>query len=237
MRLNAFKTAQAIRSPLRRGVSKIDPYLEILQDTTPLMSSLRRGFSRVAAAIAFLAACTAASSIFGCLAPFQATVKQTDKEPGIVRDNEPGEKSASLIKPEIRSEDAQSPARRDQSNGGPPRKPAVEMGPKAESPGASKGEREDQQVKKAALEMAKAFASVVKIRICHAVDGDQWWVTLYDDTGTAIDLKQYTWNRQSEKLDPYLVLKRIPRSQLYADIARKKQGTACEVIDPPRPTP
>lgn len=237
MRLNAFKTALVIRSPLRGGVSKIDPHSKILQDTAPLMPFLRRSFSHVAGAIAFLAACTAASSILGCLAPLQGIVKQTDKEPGIVRDNEPGEKSAGLIKPEILSDDAQSPVRRDQSNGGPPQKPAVGMGPRTESPRASKGEREDQQVKNAALEMARAFPSVVKIRVCYAVDGDQWWVTLYDDTGTAIDLKQYTWNRQLEKLDPYLVLKRIPRSQLHADIARKKQGTVCEVIDPPRPAP
>lgn len=225
------------RGASRKAMSRLDPNREVFEHTGRLNSCFTSGFSRAVRAIVFVAACTIASGIGGCVVPLQGTVKQTDEGSGIVRENASDEKSARLIKPMIPPEDTESPGERNQSTAGPPPKPALQTSPKGEPPRTPKGEWEDQKVKNAALEMARVFPSVVKIRVCYAVDDDEWLVTLYDDIGTAIDLKQYTWSREQEKLEPYLVLKRIPRGQLKADIARKKQGTACEVIDPPRPTP
>lgn len=92
---------------------------------------------------------------------------------------------------------------------------------------------ESQKVKAAAIKMAKATPTVIKIKVCYAVENDEWWVTLYDDHRTMIDLKQYTWNREKLALEPYLVVRQIPRSQLERDLTRKTPGKACEILDYP----
>jgi hypothetical protein len=106
---------------------------------------------------------------------------------------------------------------------------------------SQKRQWEDQKIKESAFEVAKGYPNVSKIKICYAVKDDEWWVTLYDDIGAAIDLKQFTWNRELEKLEPFLVLKRIPSNRLQAQLSEEEPGRACEILTVPRepepPTP
>jgi hypothetical protein len=95
---------------------------------------------------------------------------------------------------------------------------------------------EDSKVKNAAKEIATGLPSVKKIQVCYAVDSDEWWVSLYDDVGTDIDIRQFIWNREQETLEPFLVLNRIPKTRLNAHISRKTRDRACETLEPGSPT-
>ncbi|MGC8660067.1 MAG: hypothetical protein ACP5U1_13440, partial [Desulfomonilaceae bacterium] len=96
---------------------------------------------------------------------------------------------------------------------------------------------EEEAIRQAALDIAKNIDTVKKIRICHIENEDEWWVTLYDDIGPVIDLKQYVWDRDSETLRPFLVLKRISHTRYEAQLTAKEPDRKCEVLDPPsKPT-
>lgn len=92
---------------------------------------------------------------------------------------------------------------------------------------------EDQAVKDAAIEIARSFPQTKKIKICYSINDDEWWVTLYDFTDSFIDLKQFTWNRETKKLEPFLVLKKIPPNRLQEHLSEEESGKACEVVDSP----
>lgn len=91
---------------------------------------------------------------------------------------------------------------------------------------------EDQQVKAAALELAKNIGGIEKIKVCYVDKDDEWWATLYEDIGAVIDVKQFIWNRESEKFDPFLILKRISKSKLDSDLKHNEPGRKCFVIAP-----
>jgi hypothetical protein len=98
-----------------------------------------------------------------------------------------------------------------------------------------KREWEDQKVKEAALELAKNFPRVTKIKVCYSVKDDQWWVTLFDNAGAYTDLKPYTWNRNLEKLQVFLVVNRIPSTRVQEQLNQEEPGKACEVLDANQP--
>jgi hypothetical protein len=107
--------------------------------------------------------------------------------------------------------------------------------------GANKAEKQPKpvnitdfdRVKEAALDMAKNMATIKKIKICHVKSADEWWVTLFDDIGPMIDLKQYVWDPDSETLTPFLVLKKIAKSRLDHYLTLKEQDKTCQTMDPP----
>ncbi len=96
---------------------------------------------------------------------------------------------------------------------------------------------EDQKVKNAAFEMARSIPSVTKIQVCYALEDDEWWVILYDDLGSAIDVKQFVWNREQELLEPFLVINRIPRGSLDLHLTRRTPDRACQILDRPLSRP
>ena len=99
-------------------------------------------------------------------------------------------------------------------------------------PKSSAGQWEDQKVRKAAQEILKRYPTAKKVKICYAVKDDEWWVILYDDAGTYYELRQFVWDRDREKLDPHLVLKRIAKSRLQDHLTANEPDRACEVMDP-----
>lgn len=90
-----------------------------------------------------------------------------------------------------------------------------------------------QQVKAAAIKKATGIPTVLKIKVSYAVDSDEWWVILYDDRGPLIDLKQYVWNRETQKLEPFLVLRQIAKSQLERHLTEKLPGRVSHILDYP----
>ena len=102
--------------------------------------------------------------------------------------------------------------------------------------GGSSPNWEDQKVRIAALEMARSIPSTSKVKICYDAKHDEWWVTLYDRQGAMFDLKQFVWERESEKLEPFLVQQRISQTKLEDHVKREEKGRACEAFDPPNGT-
>jgi hypothetical protein len=104
--------------------------------------------------------------------------------------------------------------------------PGVQSGPAGQ-------EWEDQKVRDAAVAIAKASSEVQRIKICYAVKQHEWWVILYERGQGFFELKQYIWNKESEKLEPYLVQKRIPAARLQQHLTEEEPGKACEILEPP----
>ena len=170
-------------------------------------------------------------SVIGCVLPFQKNIGQGDRRPQLTAENRYPSKPTRLIHPRLAPESA-GPDR----VGEPAQKGAVaKQAGTATKPAVTAPQRkvwEDQKVKAAAQEMTKSFPAVTKIQVCYQMEADEWWVALLDDMGTEIDVKQFTWNREHEKLEPFLVLKRIPASRLEAHLATKRPGMACEILEP-----
>ncbi len=83
------------------------------------------------------------------------------------------------------------------------------------------------------MDIAKNIDTIKKIRICHVENEDEWWVTLFDDIGSVIDLKQYVWDRDSETLRPFLIQKRISKARFESQLTSTSPDRTCEVMDPP----
>jgi hypothetical protein len=92
---------------------------------------------------------------------------------------------------------------------------------------------EESQVKVEARELAKRIGSIEKIKMCYVDEDDEWWATFYQDIGSVIDVKQFIWNRESQRFEPFLVLKRISKSKLAAELNRNEKGRHCAVVPPP----
>ncbi len=88
------------------------------------------------------------------------------------------------------------------------------------------------KVRNAALNQAKFIPNIKKIKMCYAVKDDEWWIILYEQGDGFYELKQYTWNRDEERLESYLVLTRIPTDQLTQNLSAAEPGRACEAFNP-----
>lgn len=97
-------------------------------------------------------------------------------------------------------------------------------------------EWEDQKVRHAAMGLRDAHGPAQKMKLCYAVKDDEWWVTFYEDAGSHYELKQYVWDRDLERLEPFLVLKRVGKERFDQHLSMGEPDRACEVIDlsPPR---
>lgn len=202
----------------------------------------------------------------GCIVPSQEGMRKADLSLQRPSDSQPEMKTGSgpLIKPSIPQESAAtSPAPRTPENASARPEDAAQRPtvgtdnpfdekpkPKAEPPktyeapqppagpkGPAKQEWEDQKVREAAVEMAKASPEVKKIKICYAVKEHEWWVVLYERGEGYFELKQFIWNKESERLEPYLVVKRIPAARLQQHLTEEEPGKACEVMELPSMAP
>jgi hypothetical protein len=184
----------------------------------------------------------------GCIIPSQQSVKNPQTE---VQSNGPINmaRPGKLLKPTIQESaepsdqpsevktipDAQpsQPAPEPPAGAPAPERSEIQPLPAAATRGAKQEWAEDQKVRQAALEKAKSYPSVKKIKICFSVKEDEWWVTLYEHSGGTINLKPYTWNREKEELEEFLVLRQIPISRLQQSLQEEEAGKACEVVDAP----
>jgi hypothetical protein len=113
----------------------------------------------------------------------------------------------------------------------------AQSGPSASAP-PKKASYHDEgpQVKAAAWELVKSIGEVEKMKVCYVTKDDEWWVTFYQDIGPVIDVKQYIWNRNLERLEPFLVLKRVSKAKLADELKREEPGRRCDIISPPKKT-
>ncbi|MGC8908873.1 MAG: hypothetical protein ACP5M0_15740 [Desulfomonilaceae bacterium] len=90
---------------------------------------------------------------------------------------------------------------------------------------------ERERVRLAALDEAKELGSVIRLKICYVKEDDEWWAILYRDEGPIIDLKQFVWNRKTEKLEPFLVIRQIKKEELDSELRKKEPGKTCTLED------
>lgn len=91
---------------------------------------------------------------------------------------------------------------------------------------------DEQKVKNAAVELIKGMESPKKYLICHDEIQDEWSLTVFDDIGHVLDVKQFFWNAESDKMEPFLVLTRIPKGRLKYELSRRSTGKNCSSYDP-----
>ena len=102
--------------------------------------------------------------------------------------------------------------------------------PPAEPKEVSK-EWEDQRIKLAARQLAAQSTGIKKGKICYSVKGDEWWVVLYQDGAEAYEVKQFIWNRDQERLEPFLVVTRIAKNRLDDHLNGSEPNRTCEILD------
>jgi len=200
------------------------------------------------------------SSITGCIVPSQESVKGPSWPAQQPRTSEsegklPGQ---GLVKPFIPPESEQGSGTRDaasriakqdqsdtaepqghikaeQSTPAPGQPSAAPSGPARTEPEPKSSAKtwEDEKVKALALELGKTGSAGAKMKICYAVKKDEWWVILYEDTGSVFELKQYSWNRNENKLEPFLVFKTVPKDNIEEHLKATEPDRACEVLEIP----
>ncbi len=123
------------------------------------------------------------------------------------------------------------------------RNPDLTTGPpgnKSKSPPDQTDDSEEERdVREAALKLIKNSEnpeSLINIKICYVTTDREWWVSIYDDLGSQIDIKSYIWDRENQRLRPFLVLTRIPKKKLSQHLRTSGSDRLCFVMDPPKKT-
>lgn len=96
-----------------------------------------------------------------------------------------------------------------------------------------KPEEEAARVRTAALDLAKSLGQVERMKVCYSNKDKEWWAIFYQDIESGIDVKQFFWNSDGEKFEPFLVMKRIPKTKLEAEAKKDEPEKTCTVVTPP----
>jgi hypothetical protein len=105
-------------------------------------------------------------------------------------------------------------------------------GPEVITRGPEQPPRQSEQgrVERAARELAADQHNLLKVSICFVPRFQEWWVVLYEDLGHSVEVKKYTWNFETEKLERFLVLERVPHSKLNEEDSVPVKGGTCQAI-------
>jgi len=120
-------------------------------------------------------------------------------------------------------EEKKRPARRPSTPEVIPEKPTEKLRP----------EDEAARVKKAARDLASTVGQIKRMKVCYSKKDKEWWAILYEDMGSSVDVKQFIWSAESEKFEPFLVMKRIPKAKMDAEAKKDEIDKTCTVVDPP----
>lgn len=93
---------------------------------------------------------------------------------------------------------------------------------------------EEGEVREAALKLAQNCESPLNIKICYVTADREWWVSIYDDLGAQVDVKEYIWDKENQRLRPFLVLTRIPKNKLEDQLRKSGPDRVCFQLDPPK---
>jgi hypothetical protein len=174
--------------------------------------------------------------VSGCIVPSQQAMKAPENLGNQARTPPLQSEPSALIKPVISPENSEKPkmvpAGTDQSEAPTPTTERPELDPKpADDQSGDAKELDDAKVRTAGIELAKLSPAVKKMGICYSVKDDEWWVTLYEPAGNVYELKSFTWNPEQEKLEPFLVPKRVPIAEFDNHLAEAGVGKLCKLID------
>lgn len=89
---------------------------------------------------------------------------------------------------------------------------------------------EDARITGVMRELAKSVGGVTLAKLCYVKDDDEWWIMLYRESSGKVDLKQFIWNRHSEKAEPFLVIREFSRGRMSQEMKKNEEGKECKVI-------
>jgi hypothetical protein len=104
---------------------------------------------------------------------------------------------------------------------------------KSASQKASSEDKLQEKLRRDSYELARDLGAVVAMKLCHDKKTGEWWLTLYRDTETAIDVRQFIWSLDKDEFTPFLVVKRIPKEKLTDHLKGKEQGRTCVELPAP----
>jgi len=89
---------------------------------------------------------------------------------------------------------------------------------------------EESTARRLAIKLAAELPSIERMRICHAVQDEEWWITLYQDSDSFYDLKQFIWSVGMDKPEPFLVVKRVSKERVESHFTEKDPGRVCSAV-------
>jgi gamma-glutamylcyclotransferase (GGCT)/AIG2-like uncharacterized protein YtfP len=91
---------------------------------------------------------------------------------------------------------------------------------------------ETRKVYSVALDLVSKNRDAKALKICHAREKDEWWITLFKEAGGSYDPEIYVWSPMDEELQPYLVvMKKLPYSRLRNHLSAPESGRTCESFE------
>lgn len=103
--------------------------------------------------------------------------------------------------------------------------------------GSSRPLTEQERVEKAGRALAAREGDIRKLVLCYVARTEEWWIVLYADLGHIVDVRKYVWNPESEKLERFLVIDRIPHSRLNDEETPPVKGGTCTSLAVPTRQP
>ncbi len=100
--------------------------------------------------------------------------------------------------------------------------------------GRPKPESDYRVIRRIAADKARSLGSAERVKICRLHGLEAWWVTVYVSGELRIDVKQFVWHGDGEKLERILALKRIHRRKLARELRRVEPDRSCEILTPLR---
>ena len=91
-------------------------------------------------------------------------------------------------------------------------------------------ETEESAIIPALKELAQSVGGVTLAKLCYVKEDDEWWIMLYRESAGKVDLKQFIWNRHSEKPEPFLVIREFSRGRMNIEMKKNEEGKECKVI-------
>jgi hypothetical protein len=185
---------------------------------------------------AFVVFCIAVCIVHGgCLAKFPHFAKEPPRE-------EPGSSSDEVVLDSFTpstGKTAERSERKPPKTGGANRSfSGKEEQPQSthEKPSESSSpEEEGVRVRKAAIELAKTLGEIEKMKICYSSKDKEWWGIFYQTIVSGVDVRQFIWNPEKERFEPFLVMRRIPKSKLDSEARRNETDKTCTQVPLPAP--
>lgn len=171
----------------------------------------------------------------GCLLSGIDSVKRTPT-PGEAADSERGSVESGLVDSSSRVEAKPDATRGDRKKD--ELEPAKAADPARVEGQTSKSLTPEERIEQESLRLAKEHGPLDSAQLCYIKKDQEWWLVLYKDIGSAIDIKRWYWNWEKEEFAPFLVLDRIPRSKMEEQLTKKERGRTCRTLPlPPAPAP
>ncbi|MEW6141256.1 MAG: gamma-glutamylcyclotransferase [Thermodesulfobacteriota bacterium] len=92
---------------------------------------------------------------------------------------------------------------------------------------------EERQAREHAVKLAAELGDVREIKLCYEWEGQEWWISLYEENGPFFEVRQYTWNAYRQSPQVLLVQEKIPKESLERHLREHSWGMKCQVLAPP----